>query len=84
MVPPSGLVRAAPPQLFFRPAGGHYWTSIGVAVGCRSTTGVWRILEKSRFYRERWQDMGDFRGIILSLEQAREEVAAIRILWAWK
>ena len=29
MVRPRGLVRAAPPQLSFRPAGGHYWTSIG-------------------------------------------------------
>ena len=29
MVRPRRLVRAAPPQLSFRPAGGYYWTSIG-------------------------------------------------------
>ena len=28
MVRPRRLVRAAPSQLSFRPAGGHYWTSI--------------------------------------------------------
>ena len=29
MIRPCGLVRAAPPQLSFRPTEGRYWTSIG-------------------------------------------------------
>ena len=73
MVPPSGLVRAAPPQLFFRPAGGHYWTSIGVAVGCRSTVlrtshtdwdaekilrTYWRLTDLENTFRQLKSELG--------------------------
>ena len=34
-------------------------------------------------YRERWQDVGDFGGIILPLEQALEEIATNGIFWTW-
>ena len=40
---------------------------------------------RTRFWscRERWQDVGDFREIILPLEQALEEVATKGIFWTW-
>ena len=34
-------------------------------------------------YRERWQDVGDFGGIILPPEQALEEIATNGIFWTW-
>ena len=34
-------------------------------------------------YRERWQDVEDFGGIILPLEQALEEIATNGIFWTW-
>ena len=34
-------------------------------------------------YRERWQDVGDFGGIILPLEQALEEIATNGVFWTW-
>ena len=34
-------------------------------------------------YRERWQDVGDFGGIILPIEQALEEIATNGVFWTW-
>ena len=34
-------------------------------------------------YRERRQDVGDFGGIILPLEQALEEIATNGVFWTW-
>ena len=34
-------------------------------------------------YRDRWQDVGGFGGIILPLEQALEEIATNGIFWTW-
>ena len=45
MVRPRGLVRAASPQLSFRPAGGHYWTSIGGEGRC------WMPINRKSYYR---------------------------------
>ena len=34
-------------------------------------------------YRGRWQDVGDFGGIILPLDQALEEISTNGIFWTW-
>ncbi len=34
-------------------------------------------------YRGRWQDVGNFGGIMLPLDQALEEVATNEIFWNW-
>ena len=53
-----------------------YLTATGASIAWLQPTGSDDEI-RLRFwsYRERWQDVGDFGGIILPLEQALEEIA---------
>ena len=61
-----------------------YLTATGAPIARRQPTGSDDEM-RLRFWscRERWQDVADFGGIILPLEQAQEEIAINGIFWTW-
>ena len=59
-------------------------TATGAPIARLQPTGLDdEVRVKFWSYKDRWQDVGDFGGIILPLEKALEEISKNEIFWTW-